>query len=387
MSDRNNELFNDSTEIFDAMRNLPQLPQNFNPRDVHVETKNTQMITLINRIENDEIELNPAFQRRPDVWKEDQQSRLIESMMLNIPLPAFYMDASDNDKWIVIDGLQRLNTIKRFVILENLTLGGLGIMGEYNGYKFSALPKDLQRRIKETDVVIYQIKEGTPEVVRYEIFNRINKGGTQLKRMEIIVALHTGLFVDFLEKLAGSKNDEEGKAHEGKEFIAATCEGVSKDRKDDQECVLRFMAFNFLPPEFYRTDDFLMFLHRAMDVGNRLSEQKQSEYAGRFLRAMDVSRRIFKDKAFRKFYKNDTKRSPVNKALFEAVSVNISNLSFEQQELLVNRRKHVIESMRKLIANDKIFEDSITQGTGSAKKVRYRFAAVKNMLMEILNAE
>ena len=80
------------------------------------------MLALINRIENGEIELAPDFQRSPDVWDTAKQSMLIESMMLNIPIPAFYTDAVNDDKWIVIDGLQRLNTILHFVIKGILSL-------------------------------------------------------------------------------------------------------------------------------------------------------------------------------------------------------------------------------------------------------------------------
>ena len=83
---------------------------------VRVETKNTQMDTLIKRIRHKEIELSPDFQRRADVWKDDRQSRLIESMLIKIPLPAFYVDATNDDKWLVVDGLQRLNAVRRFVV-------------------------------------------------------------------------------------------------------------------------------------------------------------------------------------------------------------------------------------------------------------------------------
>ena len=247
----------DSDKIQAVMKNHIIQAELFNPKDVRVETKNTQMITLINRIEHDEIVLTPEFQRNPDVWDVKKKSMLIESMMLNVPIPAFYMDAIDDDKWIVIDGLQRLNTILHFVIKKDMKLKQLSIMKDYEGYKFDELPGEMQRRIKETDVVVYQIREGTPEAVRYEIFNRVNTGGTPLRPQEIRHALHPGPFLDFLARLANSK-----------EFKLATGE-ISQVRMGDRECVLRFMAFTFLRPEFYLKDDFNLFLHKAMDVGNR----------------------------------------------------------------------------------------------------------------------
>ena len=101
---------------------------------------------------------------------------------------------------------------------------------------------------------------------------------------------------------------------------------------------------------------------------------------------MEVSRKIFGNKAFRKFNVHG-KRYSVNKALFEAVSVNIGNLKHEHQELLIKKRNDVVERMRELIEGDKDFDSSISQGTGSIKKVRYRFSAVKTMLEEIINAD
>ena len=86
------------------------------PADVNIETKNVSLDYLIARLKNKEIDLNPDFQRNANLWSDIQKSRLIESLMLRIPIPSFYFDASDEDQWIVIDGLQRLSAIKGFVI-------------------------------------------------------------------------------------------------------------------------------------------------------------------------------------------------------------------------------------------------------------------------------
>lgn len=300
---------------------------------------------------------------------------LIESMMLNIPIPAFYMDAVNDDKWIVIDGLQRLNTILNFVIKKETRLKHLRIMKEFEGYKFDQLPSEMQRRIRETDVVIYEIREGTPEAVRYEIFNRINTGGTPLSSQEIRHALHPGRFLEFLARLARSQ-----------EFRTAISDGISSNRMADRECVLRFMAFTFLPPELYGKDDFNFFLHKAMDIGNRLSPQKMDEYEKRFYRAMETTHRIFKEKAFRKYYRKTKNRPPISRSLFDAVSVNLDRLTEEQQEALVQRKKNVNEKMVRLFEEDKEFDNAISQGSSSgARYLRYRFEAIKRMFEEVLN--
>lgn len=136
-------------EIAEAMKKRPYTEGTFDSENVHVETKNTQMIAFINRIRDGALNLRPEFQRSPNIWKPERQSKLIESMILQIPLPAFYVDAVDGKDWKIIDGLQRLNTIDRFVIKQDLRLTGLELMRDLNGQTFDSLPSELRRRIEE----------------------------------------------------------------------------------------------------------------------------------------------------------------------------------------------------------------------------------------------
>lgn len=359
----------------DVGNDSDEIRQPFDPSQVRVETRNSQIDALIKRMKYGEIELSPYFQRRSDVWQDDRQSRLIESMLVRIPLPAFYVDATDENKWLVVDGLQRLNAVKRFVIEESLVLTRLEFLPELNGKKFSELPRTFQRRIEETDIVLHKIQPGSPPEVKYTIFRRINTGGEPLKPQEIRRALNYGPIVQFLENMAGSK-----------EFKEATANGVSPRRMDDQECVLRFLAFTIFPPENYRSDDFDMFLNNAMIAGNKFTEAEMQEYGRLFLRAMDVAAQIFGRDAFRKLRRERNGRFPINKALFEAVAVNIGELNTDEQDFLIKHRNEVISRLRDKITYDENFELSISQGTGSIRKVRYRFAVIKNIFMGVLYA-
>ena len=314
----------------------------FDPDKINVETINTIMDALIKRMRNCEIDLNPDFQRSPDAWNDERKSKLIESMLIKIPLPAFYIDATDDDKWLVVDGLQRLHTVKSFVLEDKLKLRGLDFMLKYNGKRFSELPRDMQRRIEETRIVIHLIKRGTPEAVRYEIFSRINTGGTPLNYQEIRHAMNSGYFTDTLAKLAASE-----------EFKSAVVKGVSSARMQDQECVLRFMAFIMFSPESYNAPHLDTFLQNVMEEGNRLSRSRVDELG-----------KLFK---------------------FEAVSVNIGKLNDDQRKLLEDRRTIVEAKMRKLLKEDKEFLISVSEATGTSVRVRYRFAAIRDMLRKILN--
>lgn len=345
----------------------------FDTSKIRVETKNTQMDALIKRIKNEEIDLAPSFQRQGGIWNDVAQSRLIESMLIKIPLPAFYMDASDDNNWLIVDGLQRLTTIKRFVIEKSLKLSGLEFLTEYNTKSFDELPRSFQRRIEETDIVLYLIQPGTPANVKFDIFRRINTGGEPLSAQEIRHALNQGQITDFLKLLAHSN-----------EFKLATTKGVSSKRMDDRECVLRFLAFNFFKAESYDNDNFDRFLNNAMAYANNLNPEELQKYNDLFKKSMRCAHEIFGRDAFRKLYSLSSYRYPINKALFESWSVNIALLSDVERELLCNNKKEVKERFISLMSNDYDFEQSISQGTGSVKRVRYRFGEIRKLIKEVI---
>lgn len=345
----------------------------FDTSKIRVETKNTQMDALIKRIKNNEINLSPSFQRQGGIWKDSAKSRLIESMLIKIPLPAFYMDATDDDNWLIVDGLQRLTTIKRFVVDQDLTLSGLEFLTDYNGKKFSELPRNFQRRIEETDIVLYLIQPGTPSDVKFDIFRRINTGGEPLSAQEIRHALNQGQVTEFLQKLASSKA-----------FKDATDNGVAAKRMDDRECVLRFLAFTQFPAATYDSDNFDQFLNNAMAHINNLGSEALDHFEQLFENAMNCSAKIFVNDAFRKRYDTHSGRYQINKALFEAWSVNLGNLDSEKQKILVLKKDVIKSKFIQLMNSDKEFESSISQGTGSVRKVRYRFKQIANVIQETL---
>jgi hypothetical protein len=256
--------------------------------------------------------LSPDFQRNPDIWSDKNKSRLIESLILCIPIPSFYFDATKNDKWLVIDGLQRLGVIKNFVVDKNMPLTGLEYLQDHNGSKFDDLPRSFRRNITEAQVTLVLMEPGTPDDIKFTIFRRINTGGLPLSPQEIRHAINQGKVTTLLKDLANSK-----------EFKNAICEtGIASKRMDDRECITRFFAFQINPPEGYNNDDFDDFLNKAMEAINKMSDTKINELVCKFKKAMTITVEIFGNDAFRKRYDSTATRFPVNKALFEAWSVN-----------------------------------------------------------------
>ncbi|MEO5366501.1 MAG: DUF262 domain-containing protein [Magnetococcus sp. WYHC-3] len=359
--------------------------QPFNPAEIRIETQQMSLDTLVKRIKEGEIDLSPDFQRN-EVWKPLAKSRLIESLLIRVPLPAFYIDATDEDRWVVIDGLQRLSTLRDFILGRGndestryyLKLNELEFLNELEGKGFSDLPRNFQRRIEETQVTVYKIERGTPREVKFNIFRRINTGGMPLSSQEIRHALNQGPVTQLLKDMADSN-----------EFRKAVNNGIKeKERMADRECVLRFLAFVESPPEQYddKTKDFDTFLSDSMAVLNKKSADELDRLRARFARAMNTATAIFGRKAFRKQSRTARSGFPINKSLFETWSVNIDSLSDDQIKTLIDRKDPLRDRFLDIL-DDGRFKDSVTQGTGSKARVHLRFGKVREIIQEVLNAQ
>jgi len=351
----------------------------FDPDKIEVQTRTPTVGLLLNRIRRDTIDLAPDFQRRAGIWTVKAQSRLIESLLLRITLPTLYAAEGDDDSWAIVDGVQRLSTIARFVDpeaidAEPLRLTGLEYLTEFNGYTFSDLPVRLQTRIEETELVVLLIRRGTPEEVKFNIFARINTGGRPLTRQELRHALIPGRARSFLFELANSAW-----------FREATSCSVSPDRMSDREMCLRFLAFSLNPPETYATQDFDGFLRSAMHTVNSLSDQELRRLHAHFEQAMFGADQIFEEHAFRKRFRDYSRRSPVNKALFEIESVNLARRSASEIGILIDRRSAVADEFMDLM-DDPDFVNAVSAGTGDIAKVKLRFREMDRIFQEVLDA-
>lgn len=347
----------------------------FDPTLIRIERRPVTVDLILRRISEEEIDLQPDFQRQAGIWDDVRKSRLIESMLLRIPLPAFYIDASNEEKWLVIDGLQRLTTINGFMGLKELALRNLEFWQEYNGATFDDLPRSLQRRLEETQLMLYLVQQGTPHKVKFNIFRRINTGGMPLSGQEIRHALNQGASTLLLEELAKSK-----------EFQTAIDGSVSPKRMTDRECVLRFLAFKLRSPNNYSSrDDLDSFLNDRMQQINQSSKEDLETLRHDFKRTMRAARQIFGIQAFRKYFPHHNRRSQVSKALFEVWSVNLDKLENGQIELLVARKRQLMDKFASLM-DDNEFMKAISYSTGDSKRVYCRFRKVEEIIQETLSA-
>lgn len=345
----------------------------FDPKQIRIDTKPMTVDLLKRRMENNEIDLSPDFQRTAGLWKDRAQSRLIESLLIRIPIPAFYMDATNEERWVVVDGLQRLTVLRRFMIDKSLRLSGLEFLRDQQGKTFDELPRALQRRIEETQVTVYLIQPGTPPEVKFNLFKRINTGGLPLSPQEVRHALNQGPGADLLKQLA-----------EGDAFRRVAGSSIKNQRMLDRECVLRFLSFAITPPEQYTPREFDVFLNEHLARLNKMSEEQRDQLSLRFNRAMKAAYDLFGDDAFRKRFNAKDARRPINKALFEAWSLALDALDDAQLNAVVDRREQVKSEAIKLLTSSRDFEASISQGTGDPTKVKLRFSAVRSLIERVL---
>ena len=347
----------------------------FDPTLIRVERENPTIDLLVKRIRHNEINLSPDFQRKGGIWTDEAQSRLLESILIRIPLPAFYVDATNEDNWLVVDGLQRLTALKRFIVDDSLALRGLEFLHQWEGKLFRELPRSYQRRIEETGVTIFAIQKGTPDEVKFNIFKRINTGGLPLSPQEIRNALNGQRVREFILKLVQSN-----------EFKLVTRDSIQDKRMADRECVTRFLAFMRQNPSDYNRKDFDAFLNRVMsDLDNPsvTSDRELAELESQFYAAMNRARLIFGQYAFRKFFGRQYRLMPINKAIFEIWSVSLANLSAEDAGLLIDRKNQILDRFAELMHQDEFAQD-VSQGTGSPPRLHRRFSAITKLIRGVL---
>lgn len=354
-----------------------RIAEPFDPESIDVSTKTMTVDLLLSRVARNMIDLQPDFQRRWGIWTPKRQSRLIESLLLRIPLPVLYAAEDEDERWEIVDGIQRLSTIARFISpsivnSQPLTLTGLEYLQDYEGRTFEDLSDRLKMRLRETELITHVIRKDTPPEVKFNIFARINTGGVALSAQELRHAITPGKARLVLQMWA-----------ESKEFITATDASVRTSRMDDRELVLRYLAFHLIGPAGYRQSDMDGFLIRAMRAINRLDQVELAVAHSEFARGMEAAYAIFGNDAFRKRSSLKDGRHPINKALFESVAVNLAQLPPESLAKLVQRADSVRSRFMKL-CRDRDFEASISQGTGDVAKVNRRFADVAKMIARTL---
>ena len=328
---------------------------------VFVRTDQRNVGDVVKRIRANRYDLNPDFQRE-FVWKEEKQSRLIESCLMRIPLPVLYVAEAADGRIVVVDGLQRLSTFRRY--LDNKFGLSFARADEdpphpLEGKFFKDLELKLQERVEDTPLTLYILDSKAPERAKLDIFERVNSG-EPLTRQQMRNCLYNGNATRFLKTCALSPA-----------FLSATGNSLKQKTMRDREAVNRFCAFAILGWEHYTSGELDSFLAEALESMNKMTPEELGRLEGRFLLAMKINEVLFKRHAFRKSLQtgSDANRSPLNIALFDVCSVVLSSLSEET----VLTHKGAIKNSISALLKDPDFDNSITYATNDKKRVRTRF--------------
>lgn len=350
--------------------------------NAEVRVTRAQYSTLhIKRLVEDrkELVIDPDFQRG-NVWAKKQGAELVESILMGIPIPVMYLFEMRDGKKQVVDGRQRISAILDF-LNDKLVLKDLKILPKYNDCRFSDLDAKMQGIFEDSQMYFYIIQPPTPERVKYDIFDRVNRGGTRLTNQEMRNALYRGKSTRLISEL--SKTEE---------FLKATGHGISPKRKKDHYVILRTISFYLL----YKKSDIVLeqngetieyksdiddFLAKMMVfINEKASEELIDDCRTNFLRAMNNSYSIMGEDAYRfAAYEDENGKSrkrPINMPLFEM-------LVYVFSDDCVTKNTQITRKAIKKFKDSYDYQKMLMSNVDSSTNVLERFSTANKLLEQI----
>ncbi len=327
--------------------------------------------SLVDRVESGVIDLDPAFQRR-ERWTRQKQSALIESFLLNVPIPPIFLAEEPKSPFLVIDGKQRLQAVADF-FRGDLVLTDLERFTELEGTSFEELHPDIRQAldIRMSLDVVTVLRQSDPSW-KYEVFYRLNTGGETLNPQEVRnVAFRSPLNTEIMLASENSFLRQQLKIRTRKSPAFA--------RMVDAELVLRFLTMRRSWKEFGRPyrqslDDFM---RGHIDLG----EKDAKKLIGRFNRAVDRCEALWGDLAFRRPTPNGW-RDQLISAMYDAQMVAVDAIGDSKLETLIGRSDAVVAATEDL-GSDETFVSAITVATNNRANVRYRVQKISDMLSSV----
>lgn len=329
--------------------------------DIEITDTPFSIYEYLRQLEKGKINIQPDFQRN-QIWDTVQKSQFIESIILNFPLPPIYLNETKDSTYIVIDGLQRSTALRQYYNNE-FALEGIEALPKYNNLKFDKLPEPLKSKFEDKKLTVFVLKPSTQMVVIYDLFKRINTGGTQLNRQEVRNCIFIGKSTQLLKELSEEKN-----------FKEAIDWGVRDTRMKDREVVLRYLAFRWFDYQSDYTGDMSDFVETAMKKINIMSDSHIDEMKQDFHRVMKWSFLIWKEKNFR--IPTSATRGTINTAILESVGNYISS----KTETFLETNKSIIEENYFELIKNNIYFEAVTKSTGNKTKVLNRFKIAYEIL-------
>lgn len=367
--------FDSETGSDDTIADLP----GYGPDDIFVENKPFSLRQMIDLMNSDDIEMSPNFQRH-FIWDNTRRSRLIESIFLGLPLPSIYLSQYDDGRLTIVDGLQRLSTIKQFYENE-LRLSNLEYLEECNGKTYKQLEKTLSplrmRRFGQTQIMCFVIDYRSPSKLKYDLFRRLNTGGKPLNNQEIRNCLSRPHLQKALFEMVSSD-----------EFKSATDKSVKNLRMEDQEVALRYMYFYEQYEEKNPIGKYKGNIDSTLDdFVDELNERNElDEFKNSFKIGLKNSEKLFGKYAFRKVYGVDfesQRRSQINKLLMTVITVLLSKYA-NKYKVKIEEGINLTSELATIISTDADFFNAITWSTNSKSNMILVYNKLKDLFDEKL---
>lgn len=331
-----------------------------------IRNEQRSVFEIVRRIEAGGYIMNPEFQR-DFVWDRDRQSKLIESVVMRIPLPVFYLAEDTEGRIIVVDGLQRLTTFQDF--LANRFRLKLPEQELLNGKRFGDLSPKLQNRIEDCNLILYILDSDVPDHAKFQIFERVN-GGVPLTRQQMRNCIYSGPATNWLKKES-----------ETELFLAATGKSLDAKKMRDRELINRFCAFHLLGYESYTKADMDGYLASALQKMNEMPNSELDDLSAKFRRALKNNYELFERHAFRKHTPSQESRNIFNASLWDVMTTGLARFS---EATVENSADELRDAFYELL-DDTEFIAAITYSPNSVKRVEKRFELANDMFEEVLN--
>lgn len=340
--------------------------------DVDLKDERFSIFEYIRKFGKLTINLNPDFQRTV-VWRVEQKSKFIESAILNIPLPPIYFKRDENNNLVIVDGLQRTTSLREFFD-GKYKLTGLKILRKLEGLDYRALEEKYPQfatKLEDKQLQVYTMSPSVKMEIVYDIFERINTGGTKLERQEIRNCIYSGKATRLLKTIAASA-----------EFRNAIDNGIMPLRMKDREAVLRCLAFVL---QDYRTDymgSMDEFLNRTMRLLNKKSDAEVEQIQQH---ALDTFVRTFE------LYQRANFRIPTN-CTRGRISIAVMETFFHEFWNMSNDEFSAHKSELKLL-HKRLFEEcqeyqiAVRWSTSTPSRVEQRFCRIHEYSLKLINKE
>ncbi len=349
-------------------------------RKIYTEQGDLEIESLLGKFKRGRLNIQPEYQRQ-FVWDKVKSSHLIESALLDIPLPMVYLSEEKDGKENVIDGQQRLTSFFSFIDGKlpdgnDFKLSGLKVFTELNGKKYSELSDELQDKIRYYKIRTIKFKKESDNDLQFEIFARLNTGSVPLNEQELRNCIYRGKFNDLLKELT-QDND----------FKYLLGLSNADKRMKDRELVLRFAAFHFYTYLNYKAP-IKNFLNHTMEKYQNISDNDAQDLRNAFKNTVQIIKTLLDKNAFKRFYRGDEKNK---NGKWEPLKFNVSlydilmySFAREDKNTVYQNLDCIREALIDLMTTDQEFIDSIELSTSGVKAVTIRFDKWRMTLQNIL---